>query len=221
MAFFANFKKSAAELKTLPCLCITAVLIALDLAIKASPLGIQVTDDLKISFAFVAVAAIGMLYGPTVVGLACVVTDVIGYMIKPVGGFSPLFTLVEVAGGVIYGCFLYNFSPVKLDFSGGKAFGKSLRDNIFGVLRIAAAKITVAVVCNLLMTPLFITIQKTMEAGTFNAQVFWVGFCTRVGSRVIKNLIEVPLHVMILLVVLFPIMSAYNLAFGRRRKTVG
>lgn len=221
MAFFANFKKSAAELKTLPCICITAVLIALDLAIKASPISIQITDDLKISFAFVAVATIGMLYGPTVAGLACVVTDIIGYLLKPVGGFSPLFTLVEVAGGVIYGCFLYNFSPVKLDFSGGKAFGRSLLENISGVMRITAAKACVAVACNLLMTPLFITIQKTMEAGVFNADVFWVGFCTRVGSRIIKNLIEIPLHVMILLVVLFPIMSAYILAFGQRRKTAG
>lgn len=221
MAFFANFKKSAAELKTLPGICFTALLIALDLVLKISPLHIQITEDLKISFAFVAVAAIGMLYGPTVAALACVVTDVVGYLLEPVGGFSPLFTLIEVAGGVIYGCFLYNFSPVKLDFSGGKAFRKSIGDNIFGVLRIAAAKVCVAVVCNLLMTPLAITIQRTMEAGTFSAEVFWVGFCTRVGTRIIKNLIEIPLHVMILLVVLFPIMAAYNLAFGQRKKTVG
>lgn len=220
MAFFANFKKSALELKNLRCLCVTAILIALDLVLKTF-LNVQVTEDMKISFAFVAVAAIGMLYGPTVAGLACVVTDVVGYLLKPVGGFSPLFTLVEVAGGVIYGCFLYNFSPVKLDFSGGKAFGKSLCVNIIGVIRIAAAKVCVAAVCNLLMTPLFITIQRTMEAGTFSAEVFWVGFCTRVGSRIIKNLLEIPLHVMILLVALFPIMAAYNSVFGHRKKTIG
>lgn len=219
MAFFANFKKSALELKNLRCLCVTAILIALDLVLKTYG-NIQVTEEMKISFAFVAVASIGMLYGPTVAGLACVVTDVAGYLLKPIGGFSPLFTIVEVAGGVIYGCFLYGFSPVKLDFSGGKAFGKSLRGNIAGVLRIAGAKASVAVVCNLLMTPLFITVQKTMEAGAFNVQVFWVGFCTRVGSRVIKNLIEVPLHVMILLVALFPIMAAYNTVF-RKKKIVG
>lgn len=220
MAFFANFKKSAAELKTLRCICVTAILIALALVLKTF-LNVQMTEDMKISFAFVAVAAIGMLYGPTVAGLACVVTDIVGYLLKPTGAFSPLFTLVEVAGGVIYGCFLYNFSPVRLDFSGGKAFGKSLRGNIFGVIRIAAAKASVAVVCNLLMTPLFITIQRTMEAGMFSAEVFWVGFCTRVGSRIIKNLIEIPLHTMILLVALFPIMAAYNAAFGRRKKIVG
>lgn len=219
MAFFANFKKSALELKNLRCLCVTAILIALDLVLKTF-LNVQVTEDLKISFAFVAVASIGMLYGPTVAGLACVVTDVIGYLIKPVGGFSPLFTLVEVAGGVIYGCFLYNFSPVKLDFSDGKAFGKSLLGNTVGVVRIAAAKVTVAVVCNLLMTPLFITIQKTMEAGSYSAEVFLVGFWTRLTKRVLKNLVEIPLHVAILLVALFPIMAAYNSVFGRRRKTV-
>ncbi len=35
MAFFANFKKSALELKNLRCLCVTAILIALDLALKS------------------------------------------------------------------------------------------------------------------------------------------------------------------------------------------
>lgn len=207
MAFFAGFKKSAAELKNLRCLCVTAILIALDLVLKMF-LNVTVTEDLKISFAFVAVASIGMIYGPAVAGLACVVTDVLGYILKPDGGFSPLFTLVEVTGGVIYGCFLYGFTPVK-----------SIVGNTLGVIRIAAAKITVAVVCNLLMTPLFLTIQKTMEAGTYSAEVFWVGFWTRLTKRVMKNLVEIPLHVVILLVALFPIMAAYNSVFGRRTKT--
>lgn len=219
MTFFANFKRSAQELKSVRCISVLAVLIALDLVLK-SFLNIQLTEDLKISFAFVAVAAMGMLYGPTTAGLACVVTDVIGYLIKPVGTFNPLFTLVEAAGGIIYGCFLYGFSPIKPDFSSGKTFGKSLLGNWNALLRIALAKITVAVVCNLLMTPLFITIQKTMEAGAFSNEVFWMGFFTRVGTRLIKNAIETPVHILILILTLFPIKAAYNASFGRGKKTV-
>lgn len=216
MTFFANFKKSALELKNLRSLCVIAILIALDLALKTF-LNVQITEDLKLSFAFVAVAAIGMLYGSTAAGLACVVTDVLGYLIKPSGSFSPLFTVIEVAGGVIYGCLLYNFNPVKLDFSGGGKFGRSLLDNWQSVLRIVLAKVLVAVICNLIMTPFAITIQKTLEAGVYNADVFWVGLWTRINTRLIKNAIEAPIHIAILMFTLFPIKAAYNSVFKRHK----
>lgn len=220
MTFFSKFKQSAEELKGLRgliCIVVTGLLIALDLALKiAAPL--RVSDELKINFAFIAVAAIGMLYGPTVAGLACVVTDVLGYFIAPTGGgFSPLFTLVEVSGGVLYGLFLYRMNPVKPDLSGAKAFFKSIASNWSSTLRIVLAKLSVAVVCNLFMTPLFITITKSAEAGVFNSKVFWTGFLTRVGTRLIKNAIEVPVHSLILLLALFPILAAYNSVFKKQR----
>lgn len=216
MTFFANFKKSALELKNLRSLCVIAILIALDLVLKTF-LNVQITDDLKLSFAFVAVAAIGMLYGPTAAGLACMVTDVLGYFLKPSGSFSPLFTVIEVTGGVIYGCLLYNFNPIKLDFSGGGKFGKSLLENWRAVLRIVLAKVLVAIICNLIMTPLAITFQKTLEAGVYNADVFWVGLWTRINTRLIKNAIEVPIHIAILMFTLFPIKAAYNSVFKRHK----
>ncbi len=217
MTFFANFKRSALELKSLRTLCVTAILIALDLVLKTF-LNVQITEDLKLNFAFVAVAAVGMLYGPTVAGMACVVTDVLGYLIKPTGGsFSPMFTLIEMMGGIIYGCFLYNFKPVKLEFSNGKEFGRTLRDNWQEVLKIVLAKISVAVVCNLIMTPFAITVQRTMEAGAYNADVFWGGLWTRISARLIKNAIEAPIHIVILLFALFPISAAYNAVFKRSK----
>ncbi len=214
MTFFANFKRSALELKNLRTLCVTAILIALDLVLKTF-VEVRITEELKVNFAFVAVASIGMLYGPTVAGMACIITDILGYMLKPLGGFSPLFTIIEMTGGIIYGCFLYNFRPVKLEFSNGKEFGKSLLDNRQAVFRIALAKLTVAVVCNLIMTPFAITFQKTLEAGVYNADVFWVGFWVRVQTRLIKNAIEVPLHIVILMLTLFPICVAYNRVFKK------
>lgn len=214
MTFFANFKKSALELKNLRSLCGIAILIALDLVLKTF-LNIQITNDLKLSFAFVAVAAIGMLYGPTAAGLACLVTDILGYILKPEGGsFSPLFTLIEVVGGVIYGCLLYNFNPVRFDFSGGDKFGRSLFNNRKAFLRIVLAKVLVAVICNLIMTPLAITVQKTLEAGVYNSEVFWVGLWTRINTRLIKNAIEVPIHIVILTFILFPIKAAYKSVFN-------
>ena len=216
MAFFRIFKRSAAELKSLRCLSVTALLVVLDLVLKFF-LNWQITEDLKISFAFVAIAAIGMLYGPTVGALACVVTDIVGYFLKPTGSFSPLFTLVEVMGGVLYGLFLYGFNPIKPDLESPKAFFKSVLGNLATSLRVVFAKVSVAVVCNLIMTPLFITIQKQIEASDFTPAVFWVGFTTRVGTRLIKNVIEVPIHILILMLALFPIMAAYRAIFKQQR----
>ena len=219
MTFFANFKRSASELKNLRTLCVTAILIGLNLVLKFF-LNLQLTEELKISFAFVSVAAIGMLYGPTVGALACVVTDIAGFLIKPSGTFSPLFTLVEVMGGVIYGSFLYGFNPVKPDFESPKGFWRSIWENRIAALRVIFAKVTVAVVCNLIMTPLFLTIQKQFEAGDFTPAVFWAGFFTRVGTRLVKNGIEIPVHILILMLTLFPIMAAYRAIFKQQTKAV-
>ena len=216
MAFFGIFKRSAKELGDIRCLVVTALLIALDLALKFY-LNLQVTDDLKISFAFVAIAAIGMLYGPTVGALSCVITDVVGFLLKPSGTFSPLFTLVEVMGGVLYGLFLYGFNPVKPDLQSPKAFLKSIFGNWGAALRIILAKVSVAVMCNLIMTPLFITLQKQIEANNFTPAVFWAGFISRVGTRLIKNAIEAPVHILILMLTLFPIMAAYRSIFKKQR----
>ena len=216
MAFFGIFKRSAKELSDQRCITVTAILIALDLVLKFY-LNWQVTDELKISFAFVAIAAIGMLYGPTVGALACVVTDVVGFLIKPSGTFSPLFTLVEVMGGVLYGLFLYGFNPIKPDLESPKAFFKSVFSNWGAALRITLAKISVAVMCNLIMTPLFITLQKQMEASDFTPAVFWAGFISRVGTRLVKNAIEAPIHILILMLTLFPIMAVYRSVFKKQR----
>lgn len=207
MTFFNSFKRSAAELKDIRCLVVTAVLIALDLVLKL--LKIYIPPDIKVSCAFIAVSSIGMLYGPTVAGLACVATDIIGYMIAPDGGFSPLFTLVEVTGGVIYGCFLYNFTPIAPNYANWRTFGKSIWEQKLSFLRIAGAKVTVAVVCNLVMTPAFLQLSK--------GQFIWQGFIVSVGKRLIKNAISVPIEIFILIVVLSPILSAYNSVFGRKR----
>ena len=105
MAIFTNFKKSASELKSIRCITVTAMLIALNLALKS--VTVYISDDLKISFSFLALAAIGMLFGPTVGFLAGTITDILGLLIaNTIGAVNPLFTLVEATGGMLYGMFL-------------------------------------------------------------------------------------------------------------------
>ena len=219
MAFFTCFRRSAAELKDIRCLAVTAMLIALDLVLKFF-LNFNITDDLKISFAFVAIASIGMLYGPTVGGLACVVTDIVGYFIKPSGSFSPLFTLVEVMGGVLYGLFLYGFSPIKPELESPKAFAKSVIANWGSALRIVLAKVSVVIVCNLIMNPMFIVLTGQMAAGNFDSGVFLANYVTRLTKGFFKNAVQTPVDILILMLALFPIMAAYRAIF-KKQKTAG
>ena len=161
MTFFANFKRSAAELKNLRTLCVTAMLVALDLVLKS--VTINVTKDMKITFAFVALASIGMLFGPVVSLLAGTVTDVVGFFIaKQSGAFNPMFTAVEAIGAMIYGMVLYNLRFSDAEALGGKFVSKN---DVKQILRIVLAKVAVVVVCNLILTPLALIATNSMEAG--------------------------------------------------------
>lgn len=259
MAFFSNFKKSALELKSVRCITVTAMMIALNLALKS--VTVYVTDDLKISFSFLALAAIGMLFGPTVGFLSGAVTDILGLLIaQNIGAFNPLFTLVEAVGGMLYGIFLYNLKPIK--FSKESLMPNADRSTLllssinakiaaaliiaavfllksmfeihdllviytviialaYGFLlyrlallpwkqlfRVIGAKLTVAVVCNIVLTPLCMLIT---EVWTWDAFV-----AVKLPARLLKNAIQVPVDCVLLFMILFPIAVAYNRIFKNR-----
>ncbi|MBD5383566.1 MAG: folate family ECF transporter S component [Ruminococcaceae bacterium] len=203
MAFFAKFKRSAAELHDLRSLCVTAILIALDLALKGITINLPFA---KISVAFVALAAIGMLFGPVVAFLAGGITDILGLLIaQNMDAFNPLFTLVEMTGGLIYGMFLYDLGVIKPSFSSVKAFIKSI-SNWGTLVRIVLAKFTVIVICNLIMNTSF-----QVLTGIIAPDVFWVRFWARVGT----NFIKMPFDVLLMLLTLYPIKAAFAAVFGR------
>lgn len=208
MTFFANFRKSASELKNLRCLCVTAILIALDLVLKS--VTINVTKDLKISFAFLALASVGMLFGPVVSLLAGVITDVAGLLIaQQMGAFNPMFTLVEATGAMIYGIFLYGLRFSTRGASGGKFVEKN---DIKQILRIIFAKVTVVVICNLILTPIALIVSNSMAAGAFvyepTLKVYTV--------RLVKNAVQCPVDCVMLIAVLPIILTAYNRVFKPR-----
>lgn len=207
MTFFANFKKSAAELKSLRTLCVTAILIALDLVLKS--VTITITKDLKISFAFLALASVGMLFGPVVGFLAGTVTDILGLLIaNNIGAFNPMFTLVEAMGAMIYGIFLYNLRFSDANALGGKFTNKN---DVKQILRIIFAKVTVVIICNLILTPLALIVSNSMEAGTF----LYAPVLANYPARLIKNAIQCPVDCVLLLAVLPIISTAYNRVFKR------
>lgn len=212
MAFFDKFRRSALELTSIRCICVTAILIALDLVLKQFTI---VLPFCKISVAFIAIAAIGTLYGPVAGMAAGAITDVLGYFVTAQKyPFNPIFTLVEVTGGLIYGLFLYGMETKRLDFSGGKAFFKSIGANWRSVVRIVLAKLTVIVICNLLMNTVFQIVAGTLAVERATSELY-------ITARITASAIKFPFEVILLLLTLYPIKAAYNAVFKRiknRRK---
>lgn len=255
MAIFKMFSDSAKELKSLRCITVTAMMIALNLALKS--VTVYITDDLKISFSYIAIATIGMLFGPTVGFLAGTVTDILGLLVQQqMSAFNPLYTLVEATGGLLYGLFLYRLKPIKFS---AETFKPSIDPNIaamrginaklvaallvisvfvlrsfyefnnlfviyvivfalaYGLVlyklaalpwkqlwRVIGAKVTVAIVCNIIMTPAVMVIT-----GTWAPEVLSL----KIPARLLKNAIQVPVDIVILMLILFPIMAAYKRIF--------
>lgn len=204
----AIFKKSAAELKSLVCIVVTALLIALELVIKGFT--IKVTPDLKISFAFLAKASIGMLYGPTVGFLAGGVSDVVSFLLKPQGqAFSPLFTLQECLAGMLYGLFFYKMRMSRIHFGDKALFKQEIKGNGRQILRIVLGKLSVTVGINLFYTPLALIVTNSMEAGEFVYGSTLAGY----PKRLIKNVIQYPVDCVMLILVLSAVGAAYYAVF--------
>ncbi len=135
MAFFNGFKRSLSELRNIRCIAVVGVFIAIFVVLDGFG-SIRIGEFLKINFAYLALAAIGMLFGPAVglvAGFAC---DLVGYLVNPIGGFLPWLALITALEGMIYGLFLYDFLPEK---------------SVKQYLKIFAARLAVVVICNLLL----------------------------------------------------------------------
>ncbi|MEG2842448.1 MAG: folate family ECF transporter S component, partial [Ruthenibacterium sp.] len=156
----ARIADSGLQLRKTKTLAGAGVLSALALALNQ--LTIMVSQFLEIGFSFLAAAACGFLYGPLVAGIAGVVTDLLGYVMRPNGGFFIGFVLSEFVTGFLYGCFLYK-RPVTL-------------------LRTFLACLSVVVVVNFFLTPLWLNIMYG------NAFII-------TSVRLIKNCIKLPIDV--------------------------
>lgn len=133
----ARFRASADGLKDPRVLAGTALLIALNLVLNQAT--IPVSPYLEIGFDFLASAATGFLYGPAAAATAGVVTDLLGYLLRPNGPWFPGFTLSALLLGLLYG-FAYYKRPVRVG-------------------RIVATKLVVTVCFNLFLTPLWLSMM--------------------------------------------------------------
>ncbi|MCC5889501.1 MAG: folate family ECF transporter S component [Alkalibacterium sp.] len=86
-------------------IAIVGLLVAMNITLGR--IGIT-TPVVRITFAFLPTALIGLLFGPWVAGVAAVLADLLGFIVGGgVGGFFPGFTLSAFLTGLIYGVFLH------------------------------------------------------------------------------------------------------------------
>ena len=102
--FLSVFTDSAKEFTKVRSLVTTSLLVAVSMVIEMFSIDIGFA---KLNFAFLAIAIIGMLFGPVVGMMAGVCTDVLGYFAGnlSMGAYFPGYTLTAVVGGLIGLCF--------------------------------------------------------------------------------------------------------------------
>ena len=149
-------------------LATAAVLSAVHLVLNqfTSP----VSQLLEVGFDFLAVAAIGYLCGPWVAGLSGIVTDLLGYILRPNGPYFPGWTLSAILVGVLYGLWLYR-RPIKL-------------------WRVVLCKLNMVLLFNFLLTPLWLHITY--------GQSFVVLSSLRLVKNVIKFPLDILLLMLVL-----------------------
>lgn len=89
----------------------TAFLVAISVVLSRF-LGIQLTENIKLSFSTLPLMLIGLLYGPLLGSLGGFVADLIGIMINLSGAFHPGFTLGSILTGLLPGL-VANFAKKK------------------------------------------------------------------------------------------------------------
>lgn len=106
-----SIRLSAQEMGSIRTVAVCGMLLALKLVLGLFT--INVSSILKVGFAYLPVAAAGVLFGPVVGGVVGAAGDILGYFLQPTGPYFPGFTFDAFLSGFVYGLLLYR-RPVKL-----------------------------------------------------------------------------------------------------------
>ena len=192
MAVFNSFKRSLQELHDIRCIASVGVFIAIFVVLDGFG-SIRIGEFLKINFAYLALATIGMLFGPavgTIAGFAC---DFTGWLVNPTGAFLPWLSFITALEGMIYGLVLYSFVPER---------------NPKQYIKIAAARLIVVVICNLILNTWALYSYGFIGG---SEESLWTLIYTRIGTNAIGYIPAVILMPMVLI----PVKIAYNRLFKR------
>lgn len=186
--FFSLFVKSFNELKNVKCLAITGIFIAVSMVIETFTIELPYC---KINFAFLAIAVVGMMYGPFVCMLSGFACDIVGYLVHPQGAFIPIYIIVAGLQGLIYGIVLYRKRNKYNYILRNNETGKDLDITLF--LRAIIARLLDVVVINLL-----INTKLNMYFGFIPKQAYGEAIVARTAKNVIELIVDLPLMFILL-----------------------
>lgn len=189
----AYWRDAAAELKDVKMLVITALMIALRVALK--PLAIPLGPQMSIQTAMLATALGAMIFGPVMAIPAAIISDTVGFMIYPTGDYFLPFVLTEIASTMIYALCLYR--------------AKS------SPMRVMLSRFFICFLVNVVLQQLIFSWQYTYLGNPDKAKDAIMGITTM--SRLFKNLFFFPIESVVLtlfLKVLMPVTNRAKLTHG-------
>jgi len=102
--------RPSVKLKGVKDICVLAILIAITVLLSVYGT-IRSGAGIKSSFKFISVFITAALFGPLWGGIVGALSDVVAFVINPVGGiFMPQITLLEFLYGFTYGLFFFNMN---------------------------------------------------------------------------------------------------------------
>lgn len=199
-SFFDLFARSYNEMfggsrsSNLRCMVTTALLIAVSMVIEMLTINLPFA---KVNFAFIAVAAIGMLYGPSVAFFANGICDILGFIVNPTGSFLPVYTLIAMLQGLIYGIVLYrNKDNAQINGSLGKL----------------AATAAAARIIDVLLINLVLNTAANLHYGFITADSLYAA----ISARFLKNALELLVDIPLLAALMPAVLKIFYSTVGRR-----
>ena len=188
----AYWRDAAAELKDTRMLVITALLVALRIALK--PFAIYIGPQMAIQTATLATALGAMIFGPVMAIPAAIISDTIGFMIFPTGDYFLPFMLTEIAGTMIYALCLYRAKP--------------------SATRVIIARFLICFLVNVVLQQFIFAWQYTYMGNPDKAKDAIMGIMT--VARIFKNLFFFPIEAVVItlfLKVLIPVTARAKLTY--------
>jgi len=191
----AYWRDAAAEMKDIKMLVITALMIALRIALK--PFAIYIGPQMAIQTATLATALGAMIFGPVLAIPAAIISDTVGFMIFPTGDYFLPFMLTEIASTLIYALCLYRAKP--------------------SATRVIIARFLICFVVNILLQQLIFAWQYTYMGNPDKAKDSILGITAL--ARIFKNLFFFPIESVVItlfLRVLVPVTARAKLTYDHR-----
>lgn len=205
--FVTKFTDSAKEFANLRSVVAAALLLAIH-TVLALFVSLQVSDSLRISFSFITNVVTGAFFGP-VMGFVCGgLGDIIQFIIKPTGAFNPGLTLSSALAGMIYGIFFYKKFPSNVKDRKFKALDLKFMGRC--ILGIATDMFFV----NVLLSTYWITLLIAAPGESITAK-----YLALFTTRAIKNLIQLPVNVILTYYVLAFVKNIQFSVTGARSKS--